>query len=230
MNVHRPATVLAVTAALVVTTVPMPGAGAHELARDEDGCTITYTRHDEDKVNRGLNEAILASYDQLSRSIPMSSPYDISQLTNYVFDNWGARDFSTVEGFRGTPVNGVATRLNQQAKHAGFRDNEIFEIITFQYEMSLNVVVAREAVMGQAQPLRLSQQEALSIANNIRTTDLTPQGTFSRAGSRNIDFLVREGRDLLDQVYEPVFRCVEGELDDGLGDLSVRAFGSSGSN
>ncbi|BAC19730.1 hypothetical protein HMPREF0290_2764 [Corynebacterium efficiens YS-314] len=230
MTVRRPATVLALATALLVTSVQVPGASAHELAVDEDGCTITYTGHDADRVNRGLDQAILASYDQISRSIPMSSAYDISQLTNYVFDNWGKRDFSTVEAFRGTPVNGVATRLNRHAINAGYRDNEIFEIIAFQYEMSLRVVTEREAVMGQTQPVTMSHQEALITANSIRTTDLTPRGQFSRAGQRSVDFLARQGHGLLERIYEPVFRCADGDSGNGLPDLPGMVFGSSGSS
>ena len=230
MSVRRPATVLALAAALLVTAVQVPGAGAHELIVNGDSCTIAYTARDRDKVQQGLDRAIMDSYDQLSRSIPMSTAYDISLLTHHVFDNWGAKDFSTVEAFRGTPVNGIATRLNRQAKNAGFRDNEIFEIITFQYEMSLDVVTAREAVMGQAQPLTMSQSQALITANSIRATDLTPRGEFSRAGKRSIDFLAKQGHNLLEQVYEPVFRCVDGDLDEK--DLSLPALvvGSSGSS
>lgn len=230
MNVHRPATVLAMAAALLVTSVQMPGASAHELVMNEDSCTITYTGRDEDRVNRGLDQAILASYDHLSRSIPMSSAYDVSQLTNHVFDNWGTRDFSTVEAFRGTPVNGIATRLNRQAMNAGFRENEIFEIINFQYEMSLSVVTARQRIMGPTQPVTMSHQEALLTANTIRNTDLTPRGEFSRAGKRTIDFLAQQGHDLLERVYEPVFHCADGDIDDELPDLPVKAFGSSGSS
>lgn len=230
MSVRRPATVLAMATALLVTAVQVPGAGARELIINEDSCTITYTARDRDKVQQSLDRAIMDSYDQLSRSIPMSTAYDISLLTHHVFDNWGTKDFSTVEAFRGTPVNGVATRLNRQAMNAGFRENEIFEIINFQYEMSLRVVTEREAVMGQAQPVTMSHQDALIAANNIRTSDLTPRGQFSRAGQRSINFLARQGHSLLEQVYEPVFRCVDGDSGNGLPDLPGMVFGSSGSS
>lgn len=225
MSIRRPATVLALATALLVTSVQMPGVGAHELIVNEDSCTITYTERDRNKVIEGLNRAILASYDQISRTIPMASAYDVSELTNYVFDNWGTQDFSTVQAFRGTPVNGVATRLNRHAMNAGFRNNEIFEIIVFQYEMSLRVVTEREAVMGQTQPVTMSHQDALIAANSIRTTDLTPRGQFSRAGQRSVEFLAQQGHGLLEEVYEPVFRCVNGDSNN-----EVRAFGSSGSS
>src|SRR5699024_11041578 len=114
--------------------------------------------------------------------------------------------------------------------NAGFRENEIFEIINFQYEMSLSVVTARQRIMGPTQPVTMSHQEALLTANTIRNTDLTPRGEFSRAGKRTIDFLAQQGHDLLERVYEPVFHCADGDIDDELPDLPVKAFGSSGSS
>lgn len=230
MSVRRPATVLAMTAALLVTSVQVPGAGAHELVVNEDSCTITYTERDRDKVIEGLNKAIVESYDQMSRSIPATTAYDISLVTNYVFDNWGTREYSRVEDFRGTPVNGIATRLNRHAMNAGFRGNEIFEIIRFQYAMSLEVVTARSTVMDRDEPLTMSRQEAVVMANGIRTADLAPRGEFSRAGKRSVDFLAERGKGLLEQVHEPVIACAYGDASgDGPGTHTMVP-GSSGSS
>lgn len=208
--------VTAVTASgLALGAVTAPAASAYDVKITEGICAVTFDEQDEKQVQSGLEAILLESYWALERDIPLSDVQDIAAVTNYVFMNWGKRDFATARDFRGTPVTGAAQRLNNAAKRAGFKNNEIFEIVRFQYLMSLDVVTEVNQMRGSylrpvGEPLLITTSRADAMVQKLRLINLSPHDQFSTKGQRTIDLLASGGYAVLEKAYEPIIRCAGG--------------------
>lgn len=230
MSIRRFLAAAVTASGLFLGAVTAPAASAYNVQITEGICAITFDEQDEKQVQSGLESVLLESYWALQRDIPTSDVRDIAAVTNYVFPNWGESDFATAWDFRGTRINGIAHRLNNAAQRAGFRDNEIFEIVRFQYLMSLDVVTEVDQMRGtklrpESEPLLITTGRAATLVQELRLINLAPRGQFSAAGQRTIDLLASKGYQVLEKAYEPIIRCAGG--DGGPGGRGGGAAGSS---
>lgn len=212
------------TSGLLLGAITAPAAQAYDLEIMEGICAISFDKEDKEKlkVQEGLEIALLDSYWALHRDIPLSDVHDIAAITNHVFNNWGKRDFTSARDFRGTQVNGAAQRVNNAAKRAGFRNNEIFDIVRFQYSMSLTVATEAATMRGShfrpdGEPLLITTSRATHMVEELRLINLVPRGQFSTKAQRNIDLLASDGYEVLEKAYEPIIRCAGGTGGPGVG-------------
>lgn len=215
MKIRARALALLTATTLGLSSLNAPAATAYELTVEGDICTITFTEADT-LLFKETSQVFLDQAFILLAEIPGVSVEDLNLLVEYALKD----GYFTVDSFADTPVAATALQVNEAAVAAGFKDNEIFTILSAVMGVALTITfgalfMPSEETGIEAEPQLHTKDEAREKLRSFEQDILEPFLEFFAGGSEPGSKIIALVKEALENgvavINAPFAECVGEE-------------------